>query len=86
VSARKLQSNSKKMAAAPAATPTRLLPLSEAARQSGLGQTTLYRYLRQNLLTRHRGARQGRRGHPVTFVDMDQLERLLERFGATTAV
>ena len=58
-----------------------LLPLREAAAQFGLGQSTLYRYIRQGHLRRYRRAQRGQtRGRPLTYVDAEEMRSLLEQF------
>jgi predicted site-specific integrase-resolvase len=50
-----------------------LVSTDDAVREFGIGKSTLYRWLREGLLDRYR-----RRGDRRTFVDREQLERLIE--------
>lgn len=49
-----------------------VIPLSEAAKTFELSEMTLYRYLKRGLLKRYRKG-----ADPHTFVDKDELRRLL---------
>lgn len=50
-----------------------LVSSDDAVREFEIGKSTLYRWLREGLLDRYR-----RRGDRRTFVDRDQLKRLVE--------
>jgi predicted site-specific integrase-resolvase len=51
----------------------RVVPLSEAAKEVGLSEWTIYRYIRLGLLERYRSKTDRR-----TFVDVDALKELKE--------
>ena len=50
-----------------------LVSTDDAVREFDIGKSSLYRWLRQGLLERYR-----RRGDRRTFVDREQLKRLIE--------